>query len=171
MTQDALLVIDMLTGAFEVTWAMPDRPGLIDACQGVVAWARGRAVEVIWVQHHEPKGSISGAGFAINARLDPRSEEPRIVKTDPDASSNAALASLLLDKARILVVGLQREVCVRATLSGGLAVGLPMTLVADAHRTWPAAERTAAQVRDGVNSELSQVGVPLLSQADREGAR
>ena len=171
MTQDALLVIDMQVGAFEGTWAMPDGPSLIDACQRAVTWARDRAAAVIWVQHHEPEGPMSGAGFAIDPRLSPQADEPRVLKMEPDAFSNAALAPLLAGKARVLVVGLQSEVCVRATALGGLAVGFAMTLVAESHHTWPAGDRTAAQVRDGVNTELSQAGVPLVSLADLEGAR
>jgi nicotinamidase-related amidase len=171
MTQDALLVIDMQVGAFEGTWAMPDGPSLIDACQRAVTWARDRAAAVIWVQHHESEGPMSGAGFAVDPRLDPKADEPRVLKMEPDAFSNAALAPLLAEKAHVLVVGLQSEVCVRATVFGGLAAGFPMNLVADAHHTWPAGERTAAQLRDGVNTELKQAGVPLLSLAELEGAR
>jgi nicotinamidase-related amidase len=171
MAQDVLLVIDMQTGAFEGRWAMPDGPGLIAACQRAVAWVRAQAALVIWVQHHEPEGPLSGTGFAVDSRLDPKADEPRVVKTEPDAFSNAALARLLAGKTRILVAGLQSEVCVRATVVGGLAVGLPMTLVADAHHTWRAGERTAEQMREAVNTELAQAGVPLVSLADLEGTQ
>jgi nicotinamidase-related amidase len=157
----ALVVIDVQVGAFAGKWAMPDGDTLVAACAAAVADARTQGWPVLWVQHHEPDGPMDGAGFAIDPRLAPAANEPRIVKTEPDAFSNAALAALLSGQERILLCGLQSECCVRATAFGGQQRGLPMAVLAGAHHTWPSGGKSAAEVRDAVNDELSAAGIPL----------
>lgn len=157
----ALVVIDTQVGAFTGEWAMPEGDALIAACQAAVAEARRLGHKVLWVQHHEPGGAMDGAGFAIDPRLAPAGNEPRVVKTEPDAFSNAALAALLQGEDRILLCGLQSDCCVRATALGGQALGLPVAVLAHAHHTWPSEGRSATEVRDAINTELHAAGVPL----------
>lgn len=170
MSADALLVIDTQRGAFDPTlvgeWAMPDGDALIAACQRAVAWARRTGTPVIWVQHHEVGGPMSGEGFAIDPRLAPAADEPRILKTEPSSFSNTALAPLLAGKRRVLLAGLQSDCCVRATALAGQAAGAPVAVIADAHHTWPSEGRSAAEVRDAINTELAAAGIPLLTLAD-----
>lgn len=157
----ALVVIDVQIGAFSGEWAMPDGDALVAACAAAVADARARGWPVLWVQHHEPGGPMDGAGFAIDPRLAPAANEPRIVKTAPDAFSNAALAALLAGQDRILLCGLQSECCVRASALSGHKLSLPVAVLAGAHHTWPSEGRSAAAVRDAVNDELRAAGIPL----------
>ncbi len=157
----ALVVIDTQVGAFTGEWAMPNGDALIAACGSAAATARERGWPVLWVQHHEPGGPMDGAGFAIDPRLSPAANEPRIVKTEADAFSNAALAALLAGQDRILLCGLQSDCCVRATAFGGQARGLPVEVLADAHHTWPSEGRSATEVRNRINEELHAAGIPL----------
>lgn len=159
----ALVVIDTQVGAFTGEWPMPDGDELIAACQRVVTHARAQRWTVLWVQHHEPEGAMDGAGFAIDPRLAPAADEARVVKVEADAFSNAALAQLLSGHERILLVGLQSDCCVQATAQGGHQRGLPVTLVADAHHTWPQQGVAAAAIRDRVNDDLREAGVPLTT--------
>lgn len=170
MNPDALLVIDTQRGAFDASlvgdWAMPDGDTLIAACQQAVAWARRTGAAVIWVQHHEADGPMKGDGFAIDPRLQPLPSEPRILKSEPSSFSNTALAPLLAGKRRVLLAGLQSDCCVRATALAGHAAGQPVTVIADAHHTWPSEGRSANEVRDAINTELAAAGIPLLTLAD-----
>jgi nicotinamidase-related amidase len=109
---------------------------------------------------------MDGPGFAIDPRLAPATDEPHILKVEPDAFSNAALAPLLAGHDRILLAGLQSDCCVQATTLGGQQRGFPVTVVADGHHTWPQKELTAAAVRDHVNHELREVGIPLTTLAE-----
>lgn len=161
----ALVVIDTQVGAFTGAWPMPDGDALIAACRSAVAHARARGWPVLWVLHHEVGGPMDGAGFAIDPRLAPTADEPRILKTEPDAFSNAALAALLRGQDRILLAGLQSDCCVRATALGGLQRGLPVAVLAGAHHSWPSEGRSATEVRDAVNEELRAAGVPVLDAA------
>ncbi|MFT7776172.1 cysteine hydrolase family protein [Roseateles sp.] len=162
----ALVIIDTQVGAFSGDWAMPDGDELIAACQRAVAHARAQGWSVLWVQHHEPAGAMDGAGFAIDSRLAPAADEPRIVKVEADAFSNAALVQLLAGHDRILLAGLQSDCCVQATALGGQRRILPVTLVSDAHHTWPQNNLTAAAVRERVNHELREAGIPLTTLAE-----
>ncbi|MFG6458958.1 cysteine hydrolase family protein [Roseateles sp. BYS96W] len=162
----ALVIIDTQVGAFTGDWPMPDGDELITVCQRLVAHARARGWPVLWVQHHEPGGPMDGAGFAIDPRLAPAADEPRILKVEPDAFSNAALAPLLAGQERILLAGLQSDCCVQATALGGDRRAVPVTVVADAHHTWPQNELAATAVRDRVNQELQEAGIPLTTMTE-----
>jgi nicotinamidase-related amidase len=165
-SDSTLLVIDVQQAAFTGEWAMPDGHSLIAACQRAIAWARAQGHAVLWVQHHEPGGAFDGAGFAIEPRLQPAGSEPRILKTEPSSFTNAALAQLLAGKERVLLCGLQSDCCVRATALAGQQLGLPITVIADAHHTWPSEGRTATQIRDAINTELAAAGIPLTQLAN-----
>lgn len=164
----ALVVIDVQQGAFNGDWAMPaaEQAALITACQQAIAWARAAGHTVLWVQHHEPGGPMDGAGFAIDPRLAPADTEARLLKTEPSAFQNAATAALLAGHERILLCGLQSECCVRATALAGHALGLPVAVIGDAHHTWPGEGRSAAEIRDAVNTELATAGIPLQLLTD-----
>ena len=162
-TDTALLVIDVQRAAFLGELAMPDGDTLVAACQRAIGWARGHGHAVIWVQHHEPGGPFDGHGFAIEDRLAPAADEPRILKTEPSSFSNAALQPLLAGKRRVLLTGLQSDCCVRATALAGHALGLPVQVVADAHHTWPSEGRSAPALRDAINAELAAAGIPLTT--------
>lgn len=162
-TDTSLLIIDVQRAAFVGELAMPDGDALVAACQRAIAWARRHGHAVIWVQHHEPGGAFDGTGFAIEDRLGPSPQEPRILKTEPSSFSNAALAPLLAGKRQVLLAGLQSDCCVRATALAGQQLGLPVAVIADAHHTWPSDGRTAPQIRDAINAELGAAGISLTS--------
>jgi nicotinamidase-related amidase len=62
----------------------------------------------------------------------------------------------------VLLTGLQSDCCVRATALAGHAAGLPVAVIADAHHTWPNDDgRSAAAVRDAINTEMAAAGIPL----------
>jgi nicotinamidase-related amidase len=160
MSPSALVVIDVQRGAFSGDWPMPDGDALVAACRRAVAHARAAGWTLLWVQHHEPGGPMDGTGFAIDPRLDPAPGEARIVKTEPDAFSNAALGALLGGCSRVLLAGLQSDCCVRATALGGRQRALPVEVIADAHHTWASEGRSALAIRDAVNAELAAAGIP-----------
>ncbi len=162
----ALVIIDTQVGAFTGEWAMPDGDELIAACQRAVAHARAQGWPVLWVQHHEPAGTMDGAGFAIDPRLAPAPDEARIVKVEADAFSNAVLAQVLAGHDRILLAGLQSDCCVQATALGGQRRRLPVSVLADAHHTWPQKDASAAAVRDRVNHELREAGISQTTLAE-----
>lgn len=162
----ALVIIDTQVGAFTGEWAMPDGDELIAACQRAITHARTQGWPVLWVQHHEVDGPMDGAGFAIDPRLAPAADEPRIVKVEADAFSNPALARLLAGHERILLAGLQSELCLQATALGGQRRGFPVTVLTDAHHTWPQDAITAVAVRDRVNHELREAGIPQMTLAE-----
>lgn len=162
MSDTSLIVIDVQRAAFSGQWPMPDGEELISACQRALRWARAQGHAVIWVQHHEPGGPFDGEGFAIEPRLEPAANEARILKTEPSSFTNAALAPLLAGKQRVLLAGLQSDCCVRATALAGQQLGLPIAVIADAHHTWPNEDgRSAATVREAINTELATAGIPL----------
>lgn len=163
MSDTSLIVIDVQRAAFVGEWAMPDGDELVAACQRAIAWARAQGHAVIWVQHHEPGGAFDGEGFAIEPRLAPAADEPRILKTEPSSLTNAALARLLAGQKRVLLSGLQSDCCVRATALAAHAAGLPVSVIADAHHTWPSEGRSAAAVREAINTELAAAGIPLTT--------
>ena len=170
----ALLMIDLQCGAFDGLRCdpMPDGEPLLANCRLLLDAARRRGQPVIWVQHAEDPLEApmyrDGPGFALDPRLDPAADEPRIIKTEPSAFSQPALLAALqaLGTQQVVLAGLQSEVCVTATATAALALGLSVTVVRDGHHTWPHAGHSATEVRKRVNEDLEDAGAKMISTKD-----
>jgi nicotinamidase-related amidase len=150
----ALLVIDMqndfvLQGApLCVSGALATLPAIRRACD----WFRARDWPVIWVvREHAADGSdveamryalfrqtpvlVPGTpGCAIVTGLDPRSDEPRIVKKRWSAFMHTELDWVLRRKGieRIAVSGTQVPNCLRATVFDAVCYGYRAVMLSDA---------------------------------------
>jgi len=170
----ALLLVDLQSGAFDGRHCdpMPDGEPLIATCLQLLAGARRRGEPVVWIQHAEAQRNAPmyrhGAGFAIDARLNPADDEPRIVKTEADAFNGTPLQATLkkLGVDTLVIAGLQSELCVQATAEAALRLGYPTSLIRDGHHTWPKSGHSATEVRKRVNEFLEDAGVTLISARD-----
>lgn len=68
---------------------------------------------------------------------------------------DARLKSLGIHK--LIVAGMQSEYCILNTCKGAHQLGFQVTLVSDAHSTYPSKTESAAEIRDRVNEELKGI--------------
>jgi nicotinamidase-related amidase len=87
-------------------------------------------------------------------------------KTTSDPFANTDLADLVPDGARIVVVGMQSEYCVRATSLAALARRHPVTMVTGAHATYDD-DKPAADISKDVEDQLRAAGATIGSIDDK----
>jgi nicotinamidase-related amidase len=130
----ALLVIDVQQGVVEGAHA---REAVVANINNLVAKARRERVPVVWVQHSDD-GLVQGSEeWRIVPELDPQPSEPLVAKNWGDAFEDTTLETVLsgLGVGKLVVTGVQTDMCIRSTLHGALTRGYDATLVSDAHTT------------------------------------
>ncbi|KAI0058797.1 Isochorismatase hydrolase [Artomyces pyxidatus] len=106
----------------------------------------------------------------------PLAHEPVIDKLKNNAFAGTRLGELVSAEARLVVVGLQSDFCVRATCSAALGRGNDVLLIKGAHATYDRLEvwlgggvTAASAVEREVEAELEEAGVILLDMNDVPG--
>ena len=158
--QAALLVIDVQQGMTRGEWAVFDAAGLIDRINIVIARSRNAGVPIVFVQHEDAVLTPESSGWQLDERLDIREGDLRVRKRCSDAFHQTPLQQLLtdLDVRRLIACGLQSEFCVDSTVRRALALGFPVTLIADGHATLDNGVVSAQQIADHHNVTLSNLG-------------
>lgn len=172
MPSAAVIVIDLQTGMFDGRNIAPIPNGdrLVDRVNAVIGWARRTGRRIAFIRHDAAPGEVlapGSAGWPLWPAIDRAAVEPVFGKSVGDALSDIGLRDWLADEAigEIILVGAQSDYCVAATAKGGLARDLAVTVVADAHGTWPAGDDTAPQIVERINAELGDAGAAVVTTA------
>jgi nicotinamidase-related amidase len=98
-------------------------------------------------------------GWKLDPELQVEPDDVHIRKTTPDSFHNTDLLAELQARGikQLVVCGLQSEFCVDSTMRRALALGFPVTLVADGHSTMDNSVLTAAQIVAHQNDTLSKM--------------
>jgi nicotinamidase-related amidase len=141
----------------DVMAAAHNRGGVVANIEHLVTEARGAAVPVIWVQHHDDGLPLDTVEWQIVPELSPLDDEPTVHKTVRDSFEGTTLESELANReiGRLVVVGAQTDFCVRWTLHGAHVRGYDTVLVADGHTTdeaSPVGMPTGAELIEHTNS-------------------
>ncbi|MBX7119825.1 MAG: cysteine hydrolase [Gemmatimonadaceae bacterium] len=133
----AVLVIDVQQELCEG----PDAPWAIDRTianiNAVTARARAAGVPVVLIQHEGQDGYLThgSPGWALERRLVVAPADLRLRKTATDSFHRTELEALLRARGvtELVICGIHTEFCVDTTTRRALALGFPVTLVADGH--------------------------------------
>lgn len=157
----ALLIIDVQHALCTGDEAAFDIDAVVDRINSVAAKARAAGAPVIYIQH-ESDGAlqVGTGGWQLYERLAVRPEDLRVRKTGSDSFHGTELQALLRaqDVDSLVVCGLQSEFCVDSTVRRALALGYPVTLVADGHSTVANGILSAAQISAHHNYTLTNIG-------------
>jgi nicotinamidase-related amidase len=98
-------------------------------------------------------------GWRLDPDLQVQSDDVYIRKATPDSFHNTGLLAELQARGvkSLVICGLQTEFCVDTTTRRALALGYPVTLVADAHSTLDNGVLSAAQIIAHHNETLSKM--------------
>jgi len=157
----ALLVIDVQQALCSGEEAAFDIERVIESINTLSAAARAAGVPVVLIQHEEDDGPLKfdTAGWQLTRGLVTAPADLRVRKTASDAFHRTELQALLEARGvdRLIVCGLQTEYCVDTTVRRALALGYPVTLVADAHSTLASPVLSAAQIIAHHNTTLQHM--------------
>ena len=138
-TTTAVLVVDVQRALVEGEHAVAGADGLLRRIEGLLERARADGVPVLHLQDDGVEDRLIRRGSrGWELVLAVEDGEPVIAKAGDDGFDGTALADLLEDRGttRLVVVGIQSEMCVAATARGALARGLGVVLPRDGHTTY-----------------------------------
>ena len=158
----ALLIIDVQHALCSAEYAAFEWERVIDRINEVSRLARIAGAPVVIIQHEEADGPLKfGAdGWKLAAGLDAAPSDIRVRKKATDSFHNTELHAVLQARGaeKLVICGLQSEFCVDTTTRRALALGYPVTLVADGHSTMDNAVLKAAQISAHHNETLGNIG-------------
>lgn len=157
----ALLIIDVQQGLCEGEGRAFETDEVIARINQVAKQARAAHAPVVFIQHETRAGYLEHGSreWQLADGLQEKPGDLRVRKTTPDAFQGTELDALL--KARgvseLIVCGMHTEFCVDSTTRRALALGYPVTLVADAHTSAGNAVLTPRLVIDHHNATLTNI--------------
>lgn len=157
----AVLVIDVQQGLCEGEGAAFDCEGTIARINAVTGKARHAGVPVIFIQHESRSGYLEHdtPEWQLAKGLDVQPTDLRLRKTTADSFLRTELEALLrkLGVERVVICGMHSEFCIDTTARRALALGLPVTLVSDAHTSGGNSAISAPQVIAHHNATLENL--------------
>lgn len=163
MTNDtALLIIDAQVNMFADEYPVYDRERILRVLGELIARARQARLPIVFVQNNGGEGDpdLPGSpGWQIHPALAPQAGEAVVQKHTPDAFHETGLQDELTKRGirRIVVAGMQTDMCVDATCRRAHELGYAVTLVEDAHSTFAGGGLTAAEIIAQYNAGLGQI--------------
>ena len=157
--REALLVIDVQQGLCEGEHAPWEVQSLLTRINALSAGARAAGCPVFWVQHQDALLVPDSSAWQLHQALHTAPSDVLVRKTTPDAFLRTPLWALMqqLGVTRLVVCGVHTEFCVDTTVRRALALGCPVTLVADAHTSCGSRGASAQQVIAHHNDTLSHI--------------
>jgi nicotinamidase-related amidase len=167
-TDTALLVIDVQNGMFEEPEPMHDGSGLLERIQGLIQKARECDTPIIYVQHNEGEGyplETNSPAWNIHPMIAPVSGDTVVQKHTPDSFHETNLHEELtrLGIRKVVLTGLQTDLCIDATCRQASESGYQVTVVNDCHSTWGQGNQSAKQIIEEYNHNFRSFASVLES--------
>lgn len=155
----ALLVIDVQMGMFDDAYPVYEGDALLERIGILIAQARSSGAHVIYVQHNEGPGEpleTNTLAWNIHSAIAAIDGDVIIQKRTPDSFHNTNLQDELkkLGVQRLVLTGIQTEMCIDTTCRRAFSMGYDVVLAKDAHSTFNTENLTASQIIDHHNNLL-----------------
>lgn len=167
MSSTALLVIDVQVAMFEEAEQPHEGERMLANIAALQKQARARGVPVMFVRHCEPDYPAMTPGspsFEVHPAVAPMDDELIFDKYACDSFYGTGLATALRERdvERLVITGMQTEMCIDTASRSALHQDFDVLLVADGHATWSNPVLDAAQIVAHHNKTLA--GVPHPSK-------
>jgi len=158
----ALLVLDVQVNMFDDAFHVADGDRILAVIRSLIDSAHDAGVQVIYVRNDGGPGEPDERGtpgWKIHPHIAPDESAVIVDKSGPDAFEGTNLAQELeaRDISRLVIAGMQTELCVDTTCRKAAQLGYGVTLVQDGHTTFDWNEISAADAIRKYNTELSAV--------------
>ncbi len=170
----ALMVIDVQIGLIEEGAFEPDR--LINNVKALIDKARSSDIPVIFVQHSadwiEDSLHPSKPTFAIHPAIAPQAGDTVVQKHNPDAFQDTNLQAVLAEMGikKLVVAGMQTEMCVDTSCRAAFSRGYEVTLAGDAHTTFDSGVLKATDIIKHHNNVMNDSFAKVKPTAEIEFA-
>lgn len=157
----ALLIIDVQHVLCHGAYAGFEADRVIACINLVSQRVRDAGGLVVVIQHESPSGVLvyGSEGWQLARGLLTEPTDQFLRKRATDSFHQTALHALLQEHGvnHLIICGLQSEFCVDTTTRRALALGYPVTLVADGHTTLDNGTLKAAQISAHHNETLANI--------------
>lgn len=157
----ALLIIDVQQALCSGEYEAFESKRVIDRINQVSHLAREAGALVVIIQHESEGGPLDFGteGWKLARGLDTSPSDTYVRKKATDSFHNTELQAVLQARRikNLVICGLQSEFCVDTTTRRALALGYPVTLVADGHSTMDNGVLSAAQISAHHNQTLCNI--------------
>jgi nicotinamidase-related amidase len=157
----AVLVIDVQQGLCEGEGKAFDCEGVIARINGITHKARAAGAAVVFIQHESNSGYLEHGtpAWQLSTGLRVAPGDLKIRKTTPDSFLRSGLQAVLEERGatNLVVCGMHTEFCVDTTTRRALALGYPVTLIADAHTSAGNGVLSAPQIIQHHNATLTNI--------------
>lgn len=148
---DALMIVDVQQGMFDPGHVVHQGTEVVTRLAMLLGRARAAGAPVFHVQHDGGAGDrfARGApGWVHHPSVAPIAGECVVEKRASSAFTGTDLHQRLQATAfdRLVLCGMQTDLCVESTLRGAVSYGLRIVLVADGHTTYDNPVLTADQI-------------------------
>jgi nicotinamidase-related amidase len=162
----SLLVIDVQVAMFDDPDNLPHEGEIVVAkIKDLIERARSAGVDVDFVRHEHARYlpmQPGNAGWEIRPELAPLPGESIFDKRACDSFYETGLEASLRARGieRVIVAGLQTEMCVDTACRSALHRDFNVVLASDAHTTWDRGGMTAEQIIRHHNLSLAEIPHP-----------
>ena len=154
----ALFIVDVQHAQFFGPWAMPNSANLLSRIGNRLLLARQESTSVFHIQNDAPEGELDAPGMPFwQLVFNPAAGERVIRKTSPNVfDDNPYLDAELRHQgiSTIEFVGVQSELCLRASALGAKALGYEIVLARDLHGSFDSEDALHHEISDAVQKEL-----------------
>ncbi|MEH7403765.1 MULTISPECIES: cysteine hydrolase family protein [Bacillaceae] len=169
-TYTALLIVDIQAGSFRETEPLFKGDELLKNVQLLISKARLTQTPIVYMKYNDGPGKPleqGTSGWEIHSSITPLVKDIIIEKDYPDSFHMTNLHQELAARKikRIVITGIQSEVCVDATCRRAYSLGYEVILVKDGHSTYNSKILPASQIIDHHNDILGQ-WFSVLKKAD-----
>jgi nicotinamidase-related amidase len=165
------MLVDVQQGMFDLPSPLHRGEEVVQRLAGLRARARREGVPVVHIQHDGGPGHVlakGSAGWPHHPRVAPQPGELIIEKRHSSAFHDTELHRRLQDAGidRLVIAGMQTEMCVDSACRGAAALDYRVVLVADGHTTFDTPV-IAADLIIAHHNRLLVRGFVQLVEADR----
>lgn len=166
-----LVIIDVQQGMFTFRRPLYQSEAVLARIAGLLERARGASIPIFHVQHDGGPGHIlakGSTGWLHHSAVQPRPGEAIIQKRHSSAFHDTDFDSRLTEASinRLIVLGIQTEMCVDSTCRAAVSLGYKVTLVSDAHTTFDSPVLPAEKIIAHHNRTLADGFVNLVCASD-----
>lgn len=160
-TYTALLIVDIQAGSFREVEPLCKGDELLKNVQSLISKARSTQTLIVYMKYNDRPGKPlerGTSGWEIHPSITPMAKDIIIEKDYPDSFHKTNLQQELDSRKikRIVITGIQSEVCVDATCRRAYSIGYDIILVKDGHSTYDSKILPASQIIDYENDVLGQ---------------
>ena len=154
---------------FDEKFSIYDGDRIVLVLSGLVEKARVKGVSVIYLRNDGGEGEpdeVGTPGWEIHPLIRPMPNEVIVDKQGPDAFENTNLQIYLEERGieRLVIAGMQTEMCVKTSAHRAIELGYEVVLVEDGHSTFDFDDLKAVDEIRRVNAEFRKLAQVVFAK-------